>query len=80
MENLKDIFNAIVIPGMLIAIVFFILIKIAITVRKRGGAFTHIVFGANQDLLTKNQRKAIKVIVNKNANKKETEQNSDEDY
>ncbi len=45
---------------------------------KGGRGSTNVVFGATQDLMSKDQRKAAEVIVNKNAGVKEEEQASGE--
>jgi hypothetical protein len=71
-------FLAILTPFFIIGIIFFLLLKIALKIRRKGGGLTHIVYGANQEFLTKDQNKAIEVVVNRNANKKEEEQESGE--
>jgi hypothetical protein len=76
---MKDIINILLIPVALLSVIGYVLIRIALKIRKKGGSLTHIVYGANQEFLTKDQNKAIEVIVNKNANIKEEEQDSGED-
>lgn len=68
---------AVLIPFIIIGIIFFLLLKITLKIRRKGGSLTHIVYGANQEFLTKDQNKAIEVVVNRNANKKEEESGED---
>jgi len=80
MQLVKDILVAFVIPGLCIFGFCFILVRLSLWVRKRGGTYTHVVYGATNEMLNKDQRKAAKVIVNKNAKIKDEEQESGEDF
>ena len=57
----------------------FLFIKIITgDILKGGGGNTNVVFGATQELLTRDQRKAVEVISKKEAGDKEEEQLSGE--
>ena len=60
----------------LLAILAFIFIKITMNVRRKGGSMASTVYGAVDEFLTTDRKKAIEVVVNKIANKKMEEKTS----
>jgi hypothetical protein len=61
---------------LLIAVIIFI--RIAMRIRKNGGALTTTFFAATYDFYNKEKRKAIEVIAEQKAGKKMEEQRTDE--
>ncbi|MFH1941271.1 MAG: hypothetical protein ABIL68_04140 [bacterium] len=71
----KDIISLVVVNLILVS-VFVIMTRLAQFLRKKGGSLTVVTFGATDEFLSRDQKKAIEVIVNRNAGKKEEEQSS----
>lgn len=63
---------------LVLVIVVFVFIRIAMKLRKYGGSLTTLTFGSTFEFLNKDRQRAVKEMLNLQANKKMDEQKSDE--
>jgi len=74
---MNDVLALLLILALLIGVIS-IFVKVSQSLRKGGGSWATICLGATDEFYSHDQKKAIEVIVNKNANKKMEEQDSSE--
>ena len=70
--------GTIILTAAVIIVVTVLFVRICIRLRGHGGSLTTIVLGATDEFLTKDRSKAAETIVNENAGKRFTVQNSSE--
>ena len=76
MEKYNEIYSLL---AMLFIIVLFIAIFIIISgrLRKKGGSFNTFMLGATDEFYTKDQKKAIEIVMNKKAVKNKEQESED---
>jgi hypothetical protein len=62
----------------ILAAVIFVFIRIAVKIRRGGGSFTTLMYGATDEFYNKDKKKAIEQVIEQKAGKKMTEDTSGE--
>lgn len=66
-----------ILPTMIVLIVTILFLRVSIRMRKKGGSLTSVVLGSTHALHGQDRRKALEIILEKNAGQKVEEQDSE---